>query len=904
MTTKLLAPNARRITTTCAYCGVGCGIDLSLNSKTTNSPVKQLSGCHSHPANYGRLCVKGSNLLNTVSTDNRLGDAQIDGQTVDVDTATSYVAKQFNHVIEQHGRDAIAFYVSGQLLTEDYYVANKLMKGYIGTGNIDTNSRLCMSSAVAAYKRAFGEDIVPCSYQDIEQCDLFVITGSNMAWTHPVLFQRLERAREINPNLTVVCLDPRKTATSELADIHLALKPATDAGFFNGLLNYLICTNAIDQAFIEQHTNDFSKTVKACKSWTLDTVSEFCQLSQEQLTKVYQLFATTEKVVTFFSMGINQSNTGVDKCNSIINCHLATGKIGKLGMGPFSITGQPNAMGGREVGGLANQLTAHLSIEDKTHRELVQSFWQSPSIASESGLTATAIFEAIKSGKIKAIWIMATNPVVSLPDHQLVKDALEACPLVVVSDCVANNDTMQFADVKLPASAWLEKNGTVTNSERRISRQRSVLAPYANAKQDWQLICDVANKMGFSGFDYQHPQEIFTEFAALSGIAHQDQRKFDISGLSDLSRQQYDQLEPLQWPINQHYPLGCRDVLADQQYSTRNRKANFIAITPIGAQLAEQAQKDFLVNSGRVRDQWHTMTRTGLTEKLFTTQDQPFVAINIDDAKKQGIKNFDLLAIENQYGKVILPAQLDSNQAAGELFVPIHWNQQFASHANVSSLYPIIIDQISGQPQLKQTLASITKVKPAKYIQVYSKQAIQLSFDYWHKLVTKTGYAYQAAQLSDDANKNVQTIQQIKAHYHGSWYSYQTPEQHISLCTIDDCIQCYIVETQKHQALNTAWLDAMMAKQSLSFADIQSLLIGKPSDEFLQGKIVCSCLGVREKQIVNAINKGCNSVEQLSEQLACGTKCGSCKPELKQYVKRLYNRRVNKIQCSELLTST
>lgn len=498
--------------TTCAYCGVGCGVDIEMQQ---GKPIA-LKGTPEHPANYGRLCVKGTHLLDTIGTEGRLLAPEINGKQVSWHSATQHVAQQFQNIIEKYGKDAVAFYVSGQLLTEDYYVANKLMKGYIGSGNIDTNSRLCMSSAVSAYKRAFGEDVVPCNYEDIEHTDLMVFVGSNASWTHPVLFQRLERAKQKNPDLKVVVIDPRKTPTADLSDLHLAVRPGSDAALYGGLLNYINESGATDKLFVSKHTEHFDQAIDAVSSWTIEKVACFCQLSIDEVKTFYRLFCQNEKVISFYSMGVNQSTSGVDKCNSIINAHLASGKIVKTGSGPFSITGQPNAMGGREVGGLSNQLTAHMDIENRQHQSLVQRFWDSPTIATELGAKAIDLFDKIADGKIKAVWIMATNPVVSLPNRNKVEQALKQCPFVVVSDCVKNNDTLDFAHAKLPATGWLEKNGTVTNSERRISRQRSIISTPGQAKHDWQIISDVAVKMGFTGFSYQHPVEIFNEYAQLT----------------------------------------------------------------------------------------------------------------------------------------------------------------------------------------------------------------------------------------------------------------------------------------------------------------------------------------------------------------------------------------------------
>ena len=540
--------------TTCAYCGVGCGVDISL---LNNTPTK-LEGTREHPANFGRLCVKGTHLLDTIGTDNRLTSPLIDYEPASWDTATDYVANKFNAIIKEHGPESVAFYVSGQLLTEDYYVANKLMKGYIGSGNIDTNSRLCMSSAVAGYKRAFGEDVVPCTYDDLEQTELLILIGSNAAWTHPVLYQRMERAKKLNPNMKVVVIDPRKTDTAELADTFLNIKPGSDGALYNGLLNYLSEHNYLDTQFINAHTNGFETALAEAKKWSVKAVSDFCDIDAQLVSDFYALFAQSPTAISFYSMGINQSSSGVDKCNAIINAHLASGKLLKPGCGPFSITGQPNAMGGREVGGLANQLAAHLDIENDAHQQLVQRFWQSPTIAKKAGCNAIDMFDEIAKGKIKAIWVMATNPMVSLPNNAAIQHALEQCELVVVSDCIAKSDTLKFADVAFPSTGWGEKNGTVTNSERRISRQRPLVEPFSGAKNDWQIMCLVAQKMGFEGFDFTDPSGIFEEWAQLTDFENNGERLLNLSALVGLSQQQYDNLKPVMWPVlkNEPYKSG------------------------------------------------------------------------------------------------------------------------------------------------------------------------------------------------------------------------------------------------------------------------------------------------------------------------------------------------------------
>ena len=468
------------IRTTCPYCGVGCGL-LATHRSDGSVSVK---GDPDHPANFGRLCSKGSALADTLALDDRLLHPEIGGQRASWKDAINLVATRFKETIATHGPDSVAFYVSGQFLTEDYYVANKLMKGYIGTANIDTNSRLCMASSVAGHRRAFGSDTVPGNYEDLECADLVVLVGSNMAWCHPVLFQRLLAARK-ERGTRIVVVDPRKTATAESADLHLAVAPGSDVALFNGLLSHLASTGKTNEHYVQSYTVGLSAALAVAQATDIERIARETRLAIGDLRRFYALFATSDHVVTVYSQGVNQSTSGTDKVNSIINCHLLTGRIGRPGTGPFSVTGQPNAMGGREVGGLANMLAAHMEIDSSDHRQIVQRFWQSPSIATKPGLKAVDLFKAVRSGRIKALWIMGTNPVDSLPEGDGAKEALRACPFVVISDVTRETDTTPYAEVLLPAAAWGEKDGTVTNSERCISRQLAKQSPIGGSSQKW-----------------------------------------------------------------------------------------------------------------------------------------------------------------------------------------------------------------------------------------------------------------------------------------------------------------------------------------------------------------------------------------------------------------------------------
>ncbi|MGB2115473.1 MAG: molybdopterin-dependent oxidoreductase [Porticoccaceae bacterium] len=876
-----------QIKTTCPYCGVGCGVKASVSDKQ----IIAIAGDTEHPANFGNLCVKGSALDETMGNSGRLTHPMVNGQQVDWSTAINTVAERLNSIRNEHGPEAIAFYLSGQLLTEDYYVANKLAKGFIGTGHVDTNSRLCMSSAVAGYKRAFGSDAVPCNYEDLEQADLLVLTGSNAAWTHPVLYRRMVSAKESNPNLKIVVIDPRRTATCDIADLHLAIAPGTDSFIFSGLLNFISAEEYVDSRYVQQSTEGFEDALEAVKNLSPSLVAEKTGISEQQLKTFYQWFCQTEKGITFYSQGINQSSTGTDKCNAIINCHLATGKMGKPGMGPFSITGQPNAMGGREVGGLANMLAAHMDYTDESIA-LVSEFWKTDSISRKPGLKAVDLFDAVANGEIKAVWIMGTNPVVSMPNADKVKAALEQCDTVIVSDCIAQTDTTATANILFPATGWGEKQGTVTNSERRISRQRQLVSPAGEAQHDWWILSKVAQAMGFeSAFNYQSPRDVFVEHAKLSGYKNKGTRLFDISGLSQLSQLEYDQLEPIQWPINQENPNGTKRLFADAQFNTSSGKAQFVSVTAELPRQTTNNQFPFALNTGRIRDQWHTMTRTGRAQRLLEHIEHPFVAISPDTAKQFDIREGDLVEVETQQAKVSVLAVLDEGLKAKELFIPIHWNDQFASNARVDSLVADIVDKVSGQPEFKFTPAKIKKLTLTSWAKIVSRTEIQCDdFSYWHRTVLNgQGYIYQVGleQAFDwesfTANKRLleQGPPQAYEHYSNTetldqrflYYSDQQVEMAIFCHTTADLLP-------HHKRL----------KSILEYQETDGYWNLMTEDNAAEdGRLICSCHQVSEQKIVDAITSGCRSTEALGQKLKCGTNCGSCIPELNHLITQTLN---------------
>lgn len=872
--------------TTCPYCGVGCGV---LVNKSLEGEVT-VSGDPDHPANFGRLCSKGSALAETVDLEGRLLEPSIAGELVSWDRALDTVSSRFIQIIEQYGPNAVAFYVSGQLLTEDYYVANKLMKGFIGSGNIDTNSRLCMSSAVAGYKRAFGADAVPCSYQDIEEADLIVLEGSNLAWCHPVIFQRISKAKQQRPELKVVVIDPRNTASCDIADLHLALKPGSDAILFNGLLHYLYENKQFDNDFIDQHTDGIDEALAAAilSSGNLKQIAKDCGVALQDLEQFYSLFAETEKVVTLYSQGINQSSSGTDKSNSIINCYLATGRIGKAAMGPFSITGQPNAMGGREVGGLSNQLAAHMDLDNVDHHDLVSRFWQTDNVASKAGAKAVDLFDDVASGKIKAIWIMATNPVVSMPDADKVKAALEACELVIVSDCEANTDTTACADILLPALAWGEKSGTVTNSERRISRQRAFLERPGQAKEDWWIISQVAQRMGFvSSFDYQSSAAIFREHAALSGFENMGNRDFDISAFQRLNDQDYDDFKPIQWPVNTQAPQGTERLFSDQHFFTQNGRAQLIAIRPRRPVNDVSADYPLVLNTGRVRDQWHTMTRTARSSRLNNHTAEPIIAMHKSDAQALALQQGMLAKVSSPCGDIIVRVDISDGQQQGHVFIPIHWNQQFASNARVDSLIHPTVDPISGQPEFKYTPVNVKQYQPVWHGFILSRTALNPSTaSYWVKVKGEQFWRFELAGESVIDKPQQWARQQLGDG--GEWLEYDDEAlgSYRAAKLVDDKLESVVFIAASHDLPARSWLSQLFSEQAIDNETRMSLLAAQPGAGLPDvGSIVCACFGVGENSIIEVItkDKSC-TVEHIGECLKAGTNCGSCIPELKTLI--------------------
>lgn len=892
-----------QVPTTCPYCGVGCGVLAEVDGDR----VTGVAGDGNHPANFGRLCVKGSALHETLGEHGRLLRPRVDGAEVCWDTALDAVAGRLSRLREAHGRESVAAYLSGQLLTEDYYVANKLFKGFLGTPHLDTNSRLCMASAVAAHKRAFGADAVPCCYEDIEEAELVVLVGSNLAWNHPVLYQRLRTAKSRNSLMRVVVIDPRVTDSCEIADLYLGLAPGSDARLFNGLLAWLADRGKLDRVYLDRHTTGLEESLAAAREddTSLTAIAADCDLDPERLETFYYWFASRLHVVTLFSQGINQSSSGTDKGNAIINCHLAGGKIGLPGAGPFSITGQPNAMGGREVGGLANQLAAHMDYDTPGAIDRVTRFWATrglvPTLPDGPGHKAVELFDAIERGEVQAVWIMATNPAVSLPDSNRVRRALAQCPLVIVSECAAATDLLPYADIVLPASGWSEKDGTVTNSERCISRQRGLLPPPGEARHDWWIITEVARRMGFGeAFPYSHPAEIFDEHARLSGFENpsytpgEGARLFDISALAGLDRDAYDALSPIQWPVTTQAPGGTARLFEKGRFATPDGLARLLPVRPRGPAQALSAARPLRLNTGRVRDQWHTMTRTGRAPRLMNHRAEPFIELHPDDAASHGIADRQLARLEGAGGDYLARARLSSGQRAGEVFVPMHWTDQFSGMARMGSLLEGHVDPLSGQPESKHGAVALTPFTAAWEATLVVAEGLSLGDDlfeesaYWARIPLGHCQRWQLAGEPGDARDWLTWLGDHLLPAPTLW-SEDPACGRLRAAGLDGGrLRWWLMVGPPAELPGLAWLDERFAEaargEALAVDRRRRLLAGCDDGAADGGAVVCSCHQVGQATIVAAIHAGDTSIEALGARLACGTQCGSCIPELKSLI--------------------
>jgi assimilatory nitrate reductase catalytic subunit len=815
----------KQVATTCCYCGVGCGVVAS----THKHGVFAVKGDAAHPANLGRLCTKGAALHLSTDNGSRLLYPEVDGERRTWDQALDHAAGTFREIIAAHGPDAVAFYISGQLLTEDYYVFNKLAKGLVGTNNVDTNSRLCMSSAVAGYKQSLGADAPPCAYEDIDEADLILIAGSNTAFAHPIVYQRIEAARARNPGLKVVVIDPRATVTARAADLHLALKPGSDVALFNAMLHVLRNEGFFASTFVKEHTENVDKLNPLLDYWTPERAAEVCDLPAEKIVHAARLFGNAKAALSLYCQGLNQSASGTWKNCALINLHLATGQIGRPGAGPFSLTGQPNAMGGREVGGMANLLSGHRDLDNADHRKEVAALWGVDDVPSKPGKTAVEMFEAIGRGEIKAVWIACTNPAQSMPDVNAVRKALERAEFVVVQEAFRDAETCDYADVLLPAASWAEKEGTVTNSERRISRVRAAVPPPGEARPDWKIAVDFAARLQALlhkkiYFEYISPEEIFNE--------HREStrgRDLDITGLS------YAVLEhngPQQWPYSEGAKGGRTRLYADGAFATPSGRARFIATEYQPPAEEPDAQFPVRLTTGRLRDQWHSMTRTGIVARLFSHSPEPEITVSDGDLQKYGLSNHALVRVSSRRGSLVMKVRASEDMRPGDAFVAMHWGGRFSAGAGSNALTVAAIDPYSKQPELKHAAVRIEPFA-ARWRGAFSAAA--------------------TAELQRTA---------------GAWLS------RFDYATLT------LVEGP--EILLRLELASAGNPDAKVLAELESLF-GQPpvTGAAAFERSVCACFKVGESEIRAAVAAG-ETLAGLQKNLKCGTNCGSCVPELRR----------------------
>ena len=852
------------VSTTCPYCGVGCGIVVRPDGKGGAT----VEGDPAHPANRGRLCSKGAALGETLSLEDRLLHPEIDGRRVSWETALDTVANGLRDVIEQHGPDAVAFYVSGQLLTEDYYSANKLIKGFLGTANIDTNSRLCMASSVAGHKRAFGSDTVPGLYEDFELADLVVLIGSNLAWCHPVLFQRLEVAKRVRPTMKIVVIDPRRTETCDIADLHLAIRPGTDVTLFNALLADLHRRGLADKRFVDRHTVGLDDALIAARASDI----EACGLSVAEVAMFFDWFAKMERSVTLYSQGVNQSSAGVDKVNALINCHLLTGRIGRPGMGPFSITGQPNAMGGREVGALSNTLAAHMEFAP-ADIDRVGRFWKAPRMATRPGLKAVDLFEAVEAGRVKAIWIMATNPVDSLPNADHVRAALKGCELSIVSEAIRATDTVDACRIRLPALAWAEKDGTVTNSERNISRQRPFLPPPGEARQDWWILAEVAKRLGHGkAFAWNGVADIFREHAALSAFENDGARDFDLGDKAQVSDAGYESMEPFVWGRTKG-----RRFFADGGFFHSDGRARFIATATRDPVNAPSAERPLILNTGRVRDQWHTMTRTGKSVRLAGHRPEPMLDMHPLDAASRDIAEGDIAEVTSEWGSGVLRVHVSDSLRAGEAFAPMHWTAQTSRRGRINAAVNPAVDPISGQPELKHTPVEIRRLDMRWHGTILARRPVMIpEVSYWARIRGAGYHAYVVAGDQPFAGAQRSLSAALRATNPGPLLN---GDAGVTAIISDGRVEAVMVVGEARDESARDRFAPFMAIGRLTVEQRNELLHGGAESD--RGGEICACFNVSCGAVEKAIACGAATLDAVGSATRAGTNCGSCRPEIR-----------------------
>lgn len=889
----------KEVKSTCCYCGVGCGVIITADK----GKIVGVRGDPDHPANFGRLCTKGANLHRSAVTDTRLLFPELrlektsTRQKLEWDEALDYAADRWADTIRTHGPDSVAFYVSGQLLTEDYYVFNKLAKGLIGTNNIDTNSRLCMSSAVAGYKKTLGMDAPPACYDDIERAKCIFIAGSNTAYAHPILFRRIEAAKEANPGLKIIVVDPRRTDTAIVADLHLPILPGTDVALFNAMLHVLLWEGLADMDFIRAHTEGFEALKDTVREYTPQAVAEICSVPANDIIQAARWFGGSGASLSLYCQGLNQSSHGTDKNAGLINLHLATGQIGKPGSGPLSLTGQMNAMGGREAGGMSNLLPAHRDMANPEHREEVARLWGVDRIPERPGKTAVEMFEALRQGEIKAVWIVCTNPALSMPDQLRIREALQNAEFVILQEAYRNTETVPYADLLLPAASWGEKEGVVTNSERRITHLQPARIPPGEARPDWDIATDFARRLGAklrhpSGsalFPYACAEDVFNEHRETTRG-----RDLDITGLS---YGLLDERGPQQWPFREGDSGGAVRLYADSVYPTATGKAGFANIRYQGVAELTNALYPFHFNTGRLRDQWHGMTRTGTVARLFSHAEEPVLSMNATDMRFRGLKDGDVVRISSRRGECTIRVQASPEMQPAQVFMPMHWGSQFMNSPGANALTTPAHDPVSFQPELKHAAVNVEKLPYDWQMVALRRQGALELLPRVQTLLEKFQHASLGLFGQDEpvlvlrvaGDKPVDPIlierldRMLGLDDHDATISYEDSRRGVSKRILVD--QGQVVGARlTGETMARDWLKEMIAA-GLPIEQIRLWALAPvntpPAGGVTRGKIICNCKNVSELEIIEAIGKG-SDLAFLQSGLRCGTECGSCVPELKR----------------------
>ena len=878
----------------CCYCGTGCGVRI----QSKGEQVLSVEGDRAHPSNAGLLCSKGMALPGTIRRDTtrvlhaRLRDRKT-GQyrQIGMSEAFDVAAKAISTTVREAGPQSMAFYLSGQLLTEDYAIFNKMARVLVGTNNIDTNSRLCMSSAVTGYKMTLGADAPPASYEDIELADTVLIAGSNMAYAHPVLFRRLMQARQLRPHMKIIVIDPRNTDTAQAADLHLAVTPGADVALFHAMLNVMVWENLIDDDYIARYTDGFPALKDRIREFTPAAAEGVCGVAAADIVKAARWFAESAATLSLYTMGLNQSSSGTAKNMSLIHLHLATGHIGRPGTGPFSLTGQPNAMGGREAGAMATLLPGHRDPANPVHRQEVAALWGTDSIPDAPGYPAVAMFDALLEKRIRVIWIAATNPAQSLPDQTRVRKAMQTADFVIVQEAFADAETLVYADLILPAATWPEKEGTVTNSERRISRVRAAIAAPGDALADWKIVQQVAQRVARqiapekeALFSYADESQIFAEHAALTAG-----RDLDYSALSfDL----LEQLGPVQWPFAQS---GTTRLYTDHVFATANGRARFVDVGYVEPAENISAHFPLRLTTGRLRDHWHTMTRTGLSQTLIGHVEEPVIHLHPSDMARYRIGDQALVTIKSRRARLVLPAQADETLKPGCAFVPMHWGSRFMAGDGINALTHGATDPDSGQPELKHCVIGVQAYQPlwqavawvrGDAVQLQRQLSVWLSgFDYAISVPVATGGGGLRLRLAARTVPEQARLKHLLADLgiaHAD-VAFDDPARGIyrRVRCSDGRVAVYCLagtDLNAEVALND-WVDTDVRPEPLL-----PVLLGK-SQMKERARIVCACNGVTDAQIIDGIRSGMD-LPALKQNLNCGTGCGSCVVQINQMISR------------------